>query len=87
MEDYAVLSTLDQTMHVVEAYTWGDALARYARDAGLTWTVMSGGYKEQPFEHWTLDFFLEDGTEESTIILRLEDLEVETPHSLPHPNK
>lgn len=86
MKQFALLSTLDQTMHVEDARTWGGALTQYALDAGLDWEVLSGSYDRDPYEHWTVDFYAADGQQESVVVMLLEDLEVDRPHSMPHPS-
>lgn len=86
MKQFALLSTLDQTIHVEDARTWGGALAQYALDAGLDWEVMSGSHDLEPYEHWTVDFYAADGQQESVVVMLLENLEVDRPHSMPHPS-
>jgi len=86
MKQFAILSTLDQTLHVEDARTWGGAVAQYARDAGLSWEAMSGSRDLDPYVHWSLDFYTVDGEQEALVVIRLEDLEVGSPHSMPHPS-
>lgn len=84
MKDWAIVSTLDSRVHVVEGRTWGDALAQFLSDHDLErWESLLGSREADPREMWTVDLYAADGSDLTVVLLALEDLEVDDPHSLP----
>lgn len=85
MKDFALLTTVDQTLRVVEADNWGAALAQFLEEQQLEPDSMLTCYDPKPVETWTSDIYT-GGDEETVIVLPLEDLEAEDPQYLPHPH-
>jgi len=80
--DYALLSTIEQELLVREAENWGDALAQYLDKVDLDPETFLGCLDQTPQEHYTVDLYAADGREETVIVMELERLEVEEPHTL-----
>jgi len=83
LTEYALLSTVEQELLIRQAASWGDALAQYIDEAGLDPETFLGCLDHTPQEHYTVDLYDEAGREETVIVMELEHLDVQDPHTLP----
>jgi hypothetical protein len=81
---YAVLSTTTQELETIEAQSWGDALARYLEEEAIEWESLLGCVDTTPHPHYTIDLYSRSGEEETVLVMKLEDLEVERPKHFPN---